>query len=138
MVRWLAQAPGEFCVFSSFFCVERSAAMPAPRPGHDKGYLSRDDIEKEACFAIGLLAIKQSHQQRIADAGALPGLVALLKRAPVLGVSHGSTAGGVARRAADAITNLAHENVTIKTKVRCAALAALLHAPLSPLCRRPG
>jgi hypothetical protein len=30
----------------------------------------------------------------------------------------GSTAGGVARRAADAITNLAHENISIKAKVR--------------------
>lgn len=30
----------------------------------------------------------------------------------------GSTAGGVARRAADAITNLAHENTSIKAKIR--------------------
>lgn len=84
----------------------------------DAATSSGDDIEKEACFAIGLLAIKQAHQQRIADAGALPGLVALLKRAPLPSGSHNSTAGGVARRAADAITNLAHENVSIKTKVR--------------------
>ena len=34
------------------------------------------DIEKEACYAIGLLASKATHQDRIAAAGALPGLVA--------------------------------------------------------------
>ena len=32
------------------------------------------DIEKEACYAIGLLASKENHQNRIADAGALPAL----------------------------------------------------------------
>ncbi len=101
--------PGAFCFFT-----HRSRHTPrlAPRSG--------DDFEKEACFAIGLLAIKQAHQQRIADAGALPGLVALLKRlpAPHLVPAPGSAAGGVARRAADAITNLAHENISIKAKVR--------------------
>jgi HEAT repeat protein len=83
-------------------------------------HCSGDDFEKEACFAIGLIATKPSYQQRITDAGALPGIVALLKRLPPahLVVASGSTAGGVARRAADAITNLAHENVEIKGKVR--------------------
>ncbi len=37
-------------------------------------------MEKEACFILGLLAIKQEYQASIAEAGALPGLVALLKR----------------------------------------------------------
>jgi HEAT repeat protein len=107
----------------------RSTAAYAGPSSH-----SGDDFEKEACFAIGLLAIKQPHQQRIADAGALPGLVSLLKRlpAPHLIPSPGSTAGGVARRAADAITNLAHENVNIKAKVRSeggiAPLVALLES----------
>jgi hypothetical protein len=50
-------------------------------------------------------------------AGALPGLVRLLrahKPTTVTRVVPGS--GGVARRAADAITNLAHENVEIKVR----------------------
>ena len=86
---------------------------PHPRSG--------DEFEKEACFAIGLIAIKPSYQQRISDAGALPGLVSLLKRLPASQLHNppaSSTAGGVARRAADAITNLAHENPSIKAKVR--------------------
>uniref|UniRef100_A0A7S0R8N4 BTB domain-containing protein n=1 Tax=Pyramimonas obovata TaxID=1411642 RepID=A0A7S0R8N4_9CHLO len=77
---------------------------------------SNDDIEREACLAVGLLAIKPEHQKRIADGNALPGLVALLKRRATEGQSGGI--GGVARRAADAITNLAHENVQIKNRVR--------------------
>ena len=74
------------------------------------------DIEKEACYAIGLLASKENHQNRIADAGALPGLVALLKRYPPQ--MSGNVAPSVARRAADAVTNLAHENNPIKNRVR--------------------
>jgi hypothetical protein len=82
---------------------------PAPAP------CSYDDIKKEACFILGLLAVKPEYQAQISDAGALPGLVALLrahKPTAVTRVVPGS--GGVARRAADAITNLAHENVEIK------------------------
>ena len=49
--------------------------------------------------------------------GALPGLVGLLKRyVPFMGPPN--TGASVVRRAADAITNLAHENVVIKSKVR--------------------
>ncbi len=49
--------------------------------------------------------------------GALPGLVGLLKRyVPFTGPPN--TGASVVRRAADAITNLAHENVVIKSKVR--------------------
>jgi len=93
---------------------------PAHRPAPSHAARSGDDFEKEACFAIGLIATKPSYQQRITDAGALPGIVSLLKRLPPahLVVASGSTAGGVARRAADAITNLAHENVEIKGRVR--------------------
>lgn len=78
---------------------------------------SSEDVEKEACFILGLLAIKPEHQHSIADMGALAGLVGILKRhidnngAPMPGAS-------VVRRAADAITNLAHENVPIKSRVR--------------------
>lgn len=74
------------------------------------------DIEKEACYAIGLLASKDTNQNRISEAGALPGLVALLKRYPPQ--LSGPMPPSVARRAADAVTNLAHENNTIKNLVR--------------------
>lgn len=78
---------------------------------------SSEDVEKESCFILGLLAIKPEHQHSIADTGALAGLVGILKRhtenigCPMPGAS-------VVRRAADAITNLAHENVPIKSRVR--------------------
>ena len=92
---------------------------------------SAEEVEKEACFILGLLAIKQEHQHAIADAGALPGLVSLLKRyVPFHGPPN--TGASVVRRAADAITNLAHENVVIKSKVRAEEgippLVALLDA----------
>ena len=41
---------------------------------------SAADVEKEACFILGLLAIKNEHQQSIANAGAIAKLVALLSR----------------------------------------------------------
>nr|CAB3461559.1 unnamed protein product [Digitaria exilis] len=101
------------------------------------------EVEKGAAFALGLLAVKEihltvipnllacililihligvslqqpEHQQLIIDAGALPLLVNLLRR-------HKSTinsrvVNSVIKRAADAITNLAHENSNIKTSVR--------------------
>ena len=56
------------------------------------------------------------NQNRIAEAGALPGLVALLKRYPPQ--LSGQVPPSVARRAADAVTNLAHENNSIKNQVR--------------------
>lgn len=62
-----------------------------------------------------LLNWQPDHQQLIVDAGALPHLVALLKRNKN-GVSR--YVHGVIRRAADAITNLAHENSSIKSCVR--------------------
>ncbi|PWA58122.1 ARM repeat protein interacting with ABF2 [Artemisia annua] len=74
------------------------------------------EVEKGSAFTIGLLAIKPEHQQLIVDAGALPHLVALLKRHRDNGNSR--AVNGVIRKAADAITNLAHENGSIKTRVR--------------------
>ena len=47
---------------------------------HASARRCEEDIEKEACFILGLLAIKAEHQHAIADAGALSGLVRLLKR----------------------------------------------------------
>lgn len=91
--------------------------LQAPPVGEGEGPIAYEhEVEKEAAFALGLLAVKPEHQRLIADAGALSGLVSLLKR-------HGNGSNsrilnGVLRRAADAITNLAHENGAIKTLVR--------------------
>ena len=100
-------------------------------------FCSSEDVEKEACFILGLLAIKPEHQHNIADKGALTGLVGILKRhidnigSPMLGAS-------VVRRAADAITNLAHENVPIKSRVRAEGgippLVTLLEAYDAKVC----
>ncbi|BDA48602.1 probable vacuolar protein 8 [Coccomyxa sp. Obi] len=88
-----------------------------PGPDADPLVASGEEVEKEACFILGLLAIKQEHQHAIADQGALPGLVGLLKRyVPFSGPPN--PGASVVRRAADAITNLAHENVSIKSRVR--------------------
>jgi hypothetical protein len=74
------------------------------------------EVEKGSAFTLGLLALKPEHQQLIVDAGALPHLVNLLKRHKEGPISR--AVNGVLRRAADAITNLAHENSCIKTCVR--------------------
>nr|KAJ0186987.1 hypothetical protein LSAT_V11C900457750 [Lactuca sativa] len=74
------------------------------------------EVEKGSAFTLGLLAIKPEHQQRIVDAGALPHLVGLLKRR--LDGQSSRALNGAIRKAADAITNLAHENSSIKTLVR--------------------
>ncbi|GKV42776.1 hypothetical protein SLEP1_g50144 [Rubroshorea leprosula] len=82
---------------------------PTPKP-------FEHEVEKGSAFALGLLAIKPEHQQLIVDSGALSHLVALLRRH-----KDGSSSRAVIsviRRAADAITNLAHENSIIKTRVR--------------------
>ncbi|XP_014524181.1 ARM REPEAT PROTEIN INTERACTING WITH ABF2 [Vigna radiata var. radiata] len=74
------------------------------------------EVEKGSAFALGLLAVKPEHQQLIVDSGALIHLVDLLKRH-----KDGLTSRAInslIRRAADAITNLAHENSSIKTRVR--------------------
>ncbi|XP_049408941.1 ARM REPEAT PROTEIN INTERACTING WITH ABF2-like isoform X2 [Solanum stenotomum] len=74
------------------------------------------EVEKGSAFTLGLLAIKPEHQQLIVDAEALPHLVDLLKRHKT--AQNSRAVNGVIRRAADAITNLAHENSSIKTRVR--------------------
>ena len=83
------------------------------------------DIEREACYVIGLLATKPSNQNRIANSfeidskNGIEQLIPLLKRYHP--DDHGQTAeanASMVRRAADTITNLAHENSTIKTMVR--------------------
>ncbi|KAK4257923.1 hypothetical protein QN277_007447 [Acacia crassicarpa] len=74
------------------------------------------EVEKESAFALGLLAVKPEHQQLIVDNGALKHLVDLLKRHNRSPTSR--AVNSVIRRAADAVTNLAHENSNIKTCVR--------------------
>ncbi|CAH1413478.1 unnamed protein product [Lactuca virosa] len=68
--------------------------------------------------------IRPEHQQLIVDAGALPHLVALLKRHR--DGQNSRAVNGVIRRATDAITNLAHENSNIKTRVRSVRLYPFL------------
>ncbi|KAF6984616.1 hypothetical protein CFC21_002591 [Triticum aestivum] len=74
------------------------------------------EVEKGAAFALGLLAVKPEHQQLIVDAGALPLLVSLLRRHK--NATNSRAVNSLIRRAADAITNLAHENSNIKTCIR--------------------
>ncbi|XP_041024401.1 ARM REPEAT PROTEIN INTERACTING WITH ABF2-like [Juglans microcarpa x Juglans regia] len=74
------------------------------------------EVEKGSAFALGLLAVKPEHQQLIVDSGALSHLVDLLRRHK--GGSISRAVNSVIRRSADAITNLAHENSSIKTRVR--------------------
>ncbi|XAR61202.1 hypothetical protein NMG60_11034840 [Bertholletia excelsa] len=95
----------------------RYLESPPPHREGDTGLNPYEhEVEKASAFTLGLLAVKPEHQQLIVDAGALPPLVDLLKRR---GYGQNSRAiNGVIRRAADAITNLAHENSSIKTLVR--------------------
>ncbi|KAJ7571539.1 hypothetical protein O6H91_01G166000 [Diphasiastrum complanatum] len=90
---------------------------PLPTPTNEEGsVVCKYEVEKDAAFALGLLAVKPEHQRLIADAGALPPLISLLRLR-----GNGTTlrvVNGVVRRAADAITNLAHENGKIKSHVR--------------------
>ncbi|KAI4342762.1 hypothetical protein MLD38_027346 [Melastoma candidum] len=74
------------------------------------------EVEKGCAFALGLLAVKPEHQQLIVGCGALPHLISLLKRHK--DATAGRSVNSLVRRAADAITNLAHENNSIKTRVR--------------------
>ena len=86
------------------------------------------EIEKEACYVIGLLATKVGNQNRIADSfkvdskNGIEQLIPLLRRYQPS--SDGSNAMentanmSITRRASDALTNLAHENSRIKNMVR--------------------
>ncbi|XP_024017337.1 ARM REPEAT PROTEIN INTERACTING WITH ABF2 [Morus notabilis] len=92
--------------------------LQAPQPGRGDDATRRCDyeVEKGSAFALGLLAVKPEYQHLIVDSGALSHLVELLKWHKS-GVSSRAVSG-VIRRAADAITNLAHENSSIKSRVR--------------------
>lgn len=78
-----------------------------------------EELERDICFILGLMAIKPDHQQTICEAGALPTLVSMIRRYAIMGDVHMTgTPAHTCRRVADAITNLAHENNSIKNKVR--------------------
>lgn len=92
-----------------------------------------EELERDICFILGLLAIKVEHQQAICKHGALPTLVAMIKRYAAKNDVHLSgIPAQTCRRTADAITNLAHENNDIKNKVRqeggVPPLVSLLHS----------
>lgn len=70
-----------------------------------------------------IFVLQPEHQQLIVDAGALPLLVSLLGRHKKGSISR--SVNSVIRRAADAITNLAHENSNIKSFVRLVFLPFL-------------
>ncbi|RID42216.1 hypothetical protein BRARA_J02123 [Brassica rapa] len=74
-------------------------------------------LEKDCAVSLGLIAaIQPGYQQLIVDAGAIVPTVKLLKRRGVcLGCME---ANAVIRRAADIITNIAHDNPRIKTNIR--------------------
>ncbi|KAL5995955.1 hypothetical protein ACLOJK_026028 [Asimina triloba] len=93
--------------------VKHLQAPPLPSGGQRP---FEHEVEKGSAFALGLLAVKPEHQQLIVDAGALLHLVSLLKRHS--DACNSRAINSVIRRAADAITNLAHENSSIKTRVR--------------------
>lgn len=70
--------------------------------------------------AACLCCLQPEYQERIVELGGLSQLVTLLKLHKCGINSRG--ANGVMRRAADAITNLAHENANIKIRVRLTCL----------------
>ncbi|VVB14309.1 unnamed protein product [Arabis nemorensis] len=74
-------------------------------------------LEKDCAVALGLIAaIQPAHQQLIVDAGAIVPTVKLLKRRE--SCCGCLAANAVIRRAADIITNVAHDNPRIKTNIR--------------------
>ncbi|CAH9133986.1 unnamed protein product [Cuscuta epithymum] len=90
---------------------------PSPSRDGEAGPIPHEhEVEKGSAFTLGMLAIKPEHQQLIVNAGAVPHLVSILKRHK--DSPNSRALNGVIRRAADAITNLAHENSCIKTRVR--------------------
>ncbi|PSC71051.1 ARM REPEAT PROTEIN INTERACTING WITH ABF2-like isoform B [Micractinium conductrix] len=92
-----------------------------------------EELERDICFILGLLAIKVEHQSAICEAGALPTLVSMIRRyAARNDVNLSGVPAQTCRRTSDAITNLAHENNSIKNKVRqeggIPPLVSLLHS----------
>ena len=108
----------------------KHAHPPPPPPPACSGV---EELERDICFILGLLAIKVEHQAAICEAGALPTLVSMIRRYAGKNEVHLSgVPAQTCRRTSDAITNLAHENNSIKNKVRqeggIPPLVTLLHS----------
>ncbi|KAL0435740.1 UNVERIFIED_CONTAM: arm repeat protein interacting with a [Sesamum radiatum] len=89
--------------------VRHLQAPPPMREGDSGPRPYEHEVEKGSAFALGLLAIKVEDWSVL-----VPGALQMRHRN---GLNSGAVSG-VIRRAADAITNLAHENSSIKTRVR--------------------
>ncbi|XP_019456522.1 PREDICTED: ARM REPEAT PROTEIN INTERACTING WITH ABF2-like [Lupinus angustifolius] len=79
---------------------------------------SRYDVQIKCAYILGLLALKPEQQLLIHNAGALPYLIDLLKMWDNRNKTIPLGLPCLLRRAADAITNLAHENSVIKNFLR--------------------
>ncbi|CAL9229740.1 unnamed protein product [Arabidopsis halleri] len=94
--------------------------MECPRSLGDGGDVPKScehKLEKDCGIALGLIAaIQPGYHQLIVDAGAIVPTVKLLKRRGICGDC--MFANAVIRRAADIITNIAHDNPRIKTNTR--------------------
>ncbi|MCO5602155.1 hypothetical protein L7F22_056283 [Adiantum nelumboides] len=91
--------------------------LKAPRSKDVDGIVPYEyEVEKEAAFAIGLLATKPEHQKLLIEAGSLKPLVALLQTKAY--DSNERAVNGARRRAADAIGCLARDNRSIRTRLR--------------------
>ncbi|EOA20012.1 hypothetical protein CARUB_v10000275mg, partial [Capsella rubella] len=74
-------------------------------------------LEKDCAVALALIAaVQPNYQQLIVDAGAIVPTVKLLERRVIC--SGCTAANAVIRRAADIITNIAHDNPRIKKDIR--------------------
>ncbi|CAM8894470.1 unnamed protein product [Rhodiola kirilowii] len=82
------------------------------------------EVEERCACAISRIAIEDEYAQQIVDEGHLPSLINLLMLSSER--VNSKAAYGVIRRAADAITNLAHENGQIKSFVRNAGAILVL------------
>lgn len=109
------------------------ADIPVPTVAPGLPCSGVEELERDICFILGLLAIKVEHQSAICEAGALPTLVSMIRRyAGKNDVHLSGVPAQTCRRTSDAITNLAHENNSIKNKVRqeggIPPLVSLLHS----------
>lgn len=78
-----------------------------------------EELKTQACFILGLLAVRPDIQDRIARSGALTPLIDLLRTNSRKGTTNLHTERrDVSRRAADALSNLALENTRIQQQIR--------------------
>lgn len=109
---------------------------PSTAPSSRSGV---EELERDICFILGLLAIKVEHQAAICEAGALPTLVSMIRRYAAKNDVHlTGVPAQTCRRTSDAITNLAHENNSIKNKVRVGLGLAAWRSGVGRLARQRG